>query len=149
MLSCTAEFDATVAFYRDVLGLAVAEPDVATVDTHFSRYACAVLPTGGTLEVVEPAPAAGRLHGQQILCFKVDGLLATRGRTGTARGDVRKRRVRQRCGPGLDLRPGAGREYLPGLRSVANERQRLIPHPLGRRRATPACRIVRSAPDAI
>jgi len=78
MLSCTAEFDATVTFYRDVLGLAVAEPDVATVDTHFSRYACAVLPTGGTLEVVEPAPAAGRLHGQQILCFKVDDLLATR-----------------------------------------------------------------------
>src|SRR5262245_11670913 len=70
MLSCTVEFDSTVAFYRDVLGLTVTQPRPAMVDSNFSRYAVAVLPDGGTLEIVEPTPASC-LQGRQILCLRV------------------------------------------------------------------------------
>ena len=78
MLSCTTRFDSTVAFYRDVLGLTLADHGVARVDTHFSRYACAPLPAGGTLEVVEPGPAAQHLRGRQILCLRVEDILAAK-----------------------------------------------------------------------
>ena len=75
MLSCTTEFDSTVAFYRDVLDLELTEQGVATIDTQFSRYACASLPAGGTLEVVEPNESASALRGRQILCLRVSDLL--------------------------------------------------------------------------
>jgi hypothetical protein len=75
MLSCTTEFEATVAFVRDVLGLAIAREGIAQTDTHFSRYACANLPSGGTLEIVAPSESAGQLHGKQILCLTVPDLL--------------------------------------------------------------------------
>jgi catechol 2,3-dioxygenase-like lactoylglutathione lyase family enzyme len=78
MLSCSTEFDATVAFYRDVLGLDVSEPAAATVDTHFTRYAFAVLPDGGTLEIVEPRPAEQRLRGKQVLCLTVQNILGAK-----------------------------------------------------------------------
>jgi catechol 2,3-dioxygenase-like lactoylglutathione lyase family enzyme len=74
LLSCTVEFDATVSFLRDVLGLGVVEQGVPSIDTHFTRYACASLPSGKTLEVVEPAPSAAHLSGRQILCLKVRDL---------------------------------------------------------------------------
>jgi catechol 2,3-dioxygenase-like lactoylglutathione lyase family enzyme len=76
MLSCTTEFDSTIAFCRDVLGLEFSRQGVARTDTHFSRYACAVLPDGGTLEVVEPNPRAPGLAGKQVLCLRVRDLLA-------------------------------------------------------------------------
>jgi catechol 2,3-dioxygenase-like lactoylglutathione lyase family enzyme len=78
MLSCTTEFEATVAFVRDVLGLAIGREGIAQTDTHFSRYACANLPGGGTLEIVEPSPSAGQLHSKQILCLTVPDLLEAR-----------------------------------------------------------------------
>jgi catechol 2,3-dioxygenase-like lactoylglutathione lyase family enzyme len=78
MLTCTTEFDSTVAFYRDVLGLEFAQQGVARTDTHFSRYAYAVLPDGGTLEIVEPNPGAPQLQGKQILCLKVRDILAAK-----------------------------------------------------------------------
>jgi catechol 2,3-dioxygenase-like lactoylglutathione lyase family enzyme/mannose-6-phosphate isomerase-like protein (cupin superfamily) len=71
MLSCTTEFDSTVAFYRDVLGLEFTKHGPATTDTHFSRYACAVVADGGTLEVVEPSPGAPQLRDKQVLCLRV------------------------------------------------------------------------------
>jgi catechol 2,3-dioxygenase-like lactoylglutathione lyase family enzyme/mannose-6-phosphate isomerase-like protein (cupin superfamily) len=76
MLSCTTEFDSTVAFYRDVLGLQFTKEGTATTDTHFSRYACAVVPEGGTLEVVEPSPASPDLQGKQVLCLRVRDIRA-------------------------------------------------------------------------
>ncbi|MGN6792050.1 MAG: VOC family protein [Streptosporangiaceae bacterium] len=78
MLSCTTEFEATIAFVRDVLGLAIDRQGIAQTDTHFSRYACARLPNGGTLEIVEPSPTAGQLSGKQILCLTVPDLSEAR-----------------------------------------------------------------------
>jgi catechol 2,3-dioxygenase-like lactoylglutathione lyase family enzyme len=74
MLSCTTAFDQTVAFYRDILGLDVTEPRPARVDSNFARYACAVLPDGGTLEIVEPRPGENALRGRQILCLRVPAI---------------------------------------------------------------------------
>ncbi len=78
MLSCTEEFDSTVVFVRDILGLTIARQGIAQTDSHFSRYACAELPDGGTLEIVEPSQAAGPLRGRQILCLRVPDLLEAR-----------------------------------------------------------------------
>ena len=75
MLSCTPEFDSTVAFYRDVLGLELSQQGVARTDRQFARYACAPMPAGGTLEVVEPNESASGLAGRQILCLRVRDLL--------------------------------------------------------------------------
>jgi catechol 2,3-dioxygenase-like lactoylglutathione lyase family enzyme len=79
LLSCTSDFEATIAFVQDVLGLTIARRGPAQTDTHFSRYACANLPGGGTLEIVEPSPSADQLHGKQILCFTVLDLLEAKG----------------------------------------------------------------------
>jgi hypothetical protein len=78
LLSCTTEFEATIAFVRDVLGLTIARQGMAQTDTHFSRYACATLPSGDTLEIVEPAESAGQLSSKQILCLSVPDLLQAR-----------------------------------------------------------------------
>jgi len=78
LLTCTTEFDATVEFYRDVLGLDLTAQGVATVDTHFSRYAYARLPDGSTLEIVEPTDAAAHLRGRHIPCLKVEDILQAR-----------------------------------------------------------------------
>jgi hypothetical protein len=75
MLSCTTEFEPTVAFAREVLGLPITEQGVAQVDTRFSRYARAALPNGSTLEIVEPAQSAEPLRGRQILCLTVRNIL--------------------------------------------------------------------------
>jgi predicted enzyme related to lactoylglutathione lyase len=71
MLSCTTEFDSTMAFCRDVLGLEFTEQGVARTDTHFTRYAYARLPDGQTLEIVEPNQQAPQLRGKQVLCLRV------------------------------------------------------------------------------
>jgi hypothetical protein len=72
MLSCTTNFEATVAFVRDVLGLDIRAQGQARVDKHFTRYACAGLPSGQVLEVVEPSEAGMHMNGKQILCFRSD-----------------------------------------------------------------------------
>ena len=78
MLSCTTEYEATMAFVQDILDLPIARQGIAQTDTHFSRYACATLPSGSTLEIVEPSPSAGQLSGRQILCLTVPDLLRAR-----------------------------------------------------------------------
>lgn len=76
MLSCTTEFDATIAFCRDVLGLEFTQQGVARTDAHFSRYAYTRLPDGQTLEIVEPSQTAPQLTGKQVLCLRVPDILA-------------------------------------------------------------------------
>lgn len=78
LLSCTTDFEATLAFVRDVLGLNVFKQGMAQTDTHFARYACAALPSGDVLEVVEPSPAGGQVRGKQILCLRVRNVAEAR-----------------------------------------------------------------------
>ena len=79
MLSCTTDFEPTLAFVRDVLGLKVFKQGIARTDTQFTRYACAALPGGGTLEVVEPAQSAAHMQGRQILCLRVRDIVEAKG----------------------------------------------------------------------
>jgi Glyoxalase/Bleomycin resistance protein/Dioxygenase superfamily len=70
-LSCTTEYESTLAFIQDVLGLTVFKQGIAQTDTQFARYACAAFPSGAVLEVVEPVQSAEHLRGRQVLCMAV------------------------------------------------------------------------------
>ena len=78
MLSCTTDFESTVGFVRDVLGLEIVKQGIARTDTQFARYACAATASGAVLEVVEPGPGAQHLRGRQILCLTVGDVVAAR-----------------------------------------------------------------------
>lgn len=78
MLSCTTDFESTLAFVRDVFGLAIFKQGIAQTDTQFARYAVAVFPSGAVLEVVEPVQAVKHLHGRQILCLTVRNVVDAR-----------------------------------------------------------------------
>jgi catechol 2,3-dioxygenase-like lactoylglutathione lyase family enzyme len=78
-ITCTPEFERTVAFFRDIMGLSLAEEGVPVTDTQFTRYTLLRLPDGGTLEIVEPADeAVGALYAAPVVCFKVDELAQAR-----------------------------------------------------------------------
>jgi catechol 2,3-dioxygenase-like lactoylglutathione lyase family enzyme len=79
VITCTPEFERTVAFFRDIMGLSLAEEGVPVTDTQFTRYALMRLPHGATLEIVEPADeAVGALYAAPVVCFKVDDLTQAR-----------------------------------------------------------------------
>jgi catechol 2,3-dioxygenase-like lactoylglutathione lyase family enzyme len=79
VIMCTPEFERTVAFFRDIMGLSLAEAGVPVTDTQFTRYALLRLPDGGTLEVMEPADEAIQaLYASPIVCFRVDDLAQAR-----------------------------------------------------------------------
>jgi catechol 2,3-dioxygenase-like lactoylglutathione lyase family enzyme len=78
MLSCTTDFESTLAFVRDVLGMKVFKQGIAETDRQFARYACAALPSGDVLEVVEPVQPAVHVRGKQILCLAVRDFLEAR-----------------------------------------------------------------------
>lgn len=78
-ITCTPEFERTVAFFRDTMGVTLAEEGIPVTDTQFSRYALLRLPNGGTLEIVEPVDEAVRtLYAAPVVCFKVDDLAKAR-----------------------------------------------------------------------
>lgn len=77
-ISCTTNFQETVAFFRDVMGLEMAAQGVATVDTQFTRYVQLTLPGGDTFEVVEPRENARDLYRAPIVTFTVDDLAGAR-----------------------------------------------------------------------
>lgn len=76
IITCTPEFERTVAFFRDTVGLSLTETGVPVTDTQFTRYALLRLPDGATLEIVEPADEAVRaLYTAPVLCLHVDDLV--------------------------------------------------------------------------
>ena len=78
VLTCTPNFEQTVAFFRDVLGLAVTAEGIPTTDLQFTRYAQITLPTGGVLEIVEPTADVQQLYTSPIVSFTVDDLQQAR-----------------------------------------------------------------------
>jgi catechol 2,3-dioxygenase-like lactoylglutathione lyase family enzyme len=79
IITCTPAFERTVAFFRDSVGLSLAEEGVPVTDTQFTRFALLHLPAGGMLEIVEPADEAiGRLYAAPVVCFKVADLAQAR-----------------------------------------------------------------------
>ncbi len=77
-LTCTANFEPTVAFFRHVLGLPITAEGIPVTDIQFTRYAQFTLPTGGVLEIVEPAAGVGQLYTAPIVSFTVDDIRQAR-----------------------------------------------------------------------
>ena len=71
VLTCTANFDETVAFFREVLRLTVSGQGVPVTDTQFSRYTSFEMPGGVVLEIVEPAEAVRDLYRGPVVSITV------------------------------------------------------------------------------
>jgi len=78
VLSCTPNFERSVSFFRDVIGLSLAEEGVAVTDTQFIRYTQFRLPNGGVLEFVEPDERVRQLYTAPIVSLCVDDLAQAR-----------------------------------------------------------------------
>jgi len=78
VITCTPEFERTVAFFRDVMGLSVAEEGIPVTDLQFTRYALIRLPRGGVLEIVEPGEAVRELYTAPIVSYAVDDVVEAR-----------------------------------------------------------------------
>ena len=77
ILCPTANFDDTVAFFRDVLGLPLSARGVPTVDHQFARYAQFTVPDRTTLEIVEPTAAARDVFQAPVVSLTVANLAAS------------------------------------------------------------------------
>lgn len=82
----TTSFEETVAYFRDVLGLAPTGTGVPVTDPQFARYAQLTAPDRTTLEVVEPTPAARSVYRSPVVCLTVADLAQ-------ARGELERKRV--------------------------------------------------------
>ncbi len=78
VFSATPEFERTVAFFRDVIGLSLAEQWTPVTDTQFTRYALLALPQGGTLEILEPSEPVRAVYDAVMLSLTVDDLVQAR-----------------------------------------------------------------------
>ena len=74
----TGNFDQSVAFFRDVMGMAVTEQGVPVTDTQFSRYAQFKMPNGIGLEIVEPKPPVAHIYRAPIVSITVDDVAQAR-----------------------------------------------------------------------
>src|SRR5262249_11950543 len=104
IVTCTTNFDETVAFFRDVMGLAVTEEGVPVTDNQFTRYAQITMPTGGVLEVVEPGEAVRQLYQAAIVSITVEDLAQ-------ARRELEGRQI-EFLTPIFDTRKGFGWTYF-------------------------------------
>ena len=86
VISCTDNFEQTVAFFRNVMGLAITAEGIPVTDIQFTRYAQITLPTGGVLEIVEPAAEVRQLYTGPIVSFTVDDV-------GQARRELEQRQI--------------------------------------------------------
>ena len=78
ILTCTTNFDETVAFFRDVMGLAITEEGIPVTDTQFSHYALVKMPNGVVLEIVKPGETFRDLYKAPIVSITVDDVAQAR-----------------------------------------------------------------------
>jgi predicted enzyme related to lactoylglutathione lyase len=78
VISCTSNFEQTVAFFRNVMGLAVTDEGIPVTDTQFTRYAQIKMPNGVVLEVVEPDQRVRQLYTAPIVSLTVDDVAQAR-----------------------------------------------------------------------
>ena len=64
--TCTAPFEETMAFFRDILGLTVTDEGIPWVDKRFTRYVQFALPNGQIFEIVDGPPAIRELYPNQF-----------------------------------------------------------------------------------
>jgi catechol 2,3-dioxygenase-like lactoylglutathione lyase family enzyme len=78
ILAPSRSFEQSVAFFRDVMGMAATEEGVPVTDTQFSRYAQIKMPNGMVLEIVEPNEAVAHLYDAPIISLTVDDVAQAR-----------------------------------------------------------------------
>ena len=78
ILAPTRRFEETLAFFRDVMRLPVAEQGIPVTDTQFTRYAQLKLPNDVVLEIVEPSEATGQLYHGPVLSITVNDVVEAR-----------------------------------------------------------------------
>src|SRR5262245_50759880 len=86
VITCTANFEQNVAFFPDVMGLAITAEGVPVTDVQFTRYVQITLPIGGVLEIVEPTTEVRQLYTAPIVSFTVDDV-------GQARRELEERQI--------------------------------------------------------
>ena len=117
VLTCTPNFEQTVAFFQDVLGLAVTARGVPVTDTQFTRYAQFTLANGNVLEIVEPAEGVREVYTAPIVSFTVDDVVQAATRTGAQAGRICGADLQDEGWMGLDLFSGTGWPSVPASRS--------------------------------
>jgi predicted enzyme related to lactoylglutathione lyase len=100
----TTNFDETVAFFSNVMGLSVTESGVPVIDTQFTRYAQITMPNGVVLEVLEPGAAVRQLYKAPIVSITVDDLAQ-------ARREIEERKI-EFLTPIFDTKTGWGWTYF-------------------------------------
>ena len=98
--TCTAQFEETVAFFRDILGLTVTDEGIPWIDKRFTRYVQFTLPDGQIFEIVDGPPDIRELYNAPIIAFRVDDL-------SEARREMESKGV-ELLGPVLQPREGWG-----------------------------------------
>jgi len=78
VISWTPNFEQTVTFFRDVLGLPITAEGVPVTATQFARYAPFTLLIGGVLESVEPTADVRQRYTAPIVSFTVDDVAQAR-----------------------------------------------------------------------
>lgn len=106
ILAPTTRFQESLAFFRDVLGLAVVAEGVPVIDTQFSRYAQMKLPNGVVLEIVEPTEAVSRLYTAPVVSITVDDVAL-------AKDELEQRNIKF-VAPVFDTTEGWGWTYFEG-----------------------------------
>jgi catechol 2,3-dioxygenase-like lactoylglutathione lyase family enzyme len=106
VLAPTRQFDQSVAFWRDVLGLVVVQEGNPVTDTQFARFAQVQMPGGGVLEIVEPMDAVADVYVAPIVSISVNDLLL-------ARREMEAQHV-EFLTPIFDSRQGSGWTYFRG-----------------------------------
>ncbi len=87
VISWTPNFEQTVTFFRDVLGLPITAEGVPVTATQFARYAPFTLLIGGVLESVEPTADVRQRYTAPIVSFTVDDVAQARQQLGATAGD--------------------------------------------------------------
>ena len=77
-ISCTENFDETVSFFKNIMGISMTAQGVPVTDTQFSRYAQFTLPNGAVLEVTEPKKEFRDLYRHPIYSISVEDVAAAR-----------------------------------------------------------------------
>lgn len=77
-ITCTEKFEETVSFFRDVMGIPVAEEGIPSTDTQFTRFAQIKMPNGSVLEIVEPNEESRKLYTSSIFSITVDDVVQAR-----------------------------------------------------------------------
>jgi predicted enzyme related to lactoylglutathione lyase len=78
ILACTDQFDAMVAFFRDVMQLPVENEGVPVNDTQFTRYALVKMPNEVVLEIIQPREELRELYAGAVVSITVDDVPGAR-----------------------------------------------------------------------